>query len=158
VNSLPTALSLPCSNRDGKHRHTIYGGCQPIGEVLTFDEASPQTRYFHSDVQGSITAVTNETGAVLTRYRYDPWGKQPLVSGSNTGISQTRQGHTGHEMLDGGLTHMNGRLYDPLISRFVSADPYVQDPYNLQSLNRYSYVWNNPLGYIDPNWRDVARG
>jgi RHS repeat-associated protein len=134
-----------------EHRTTLYGGGRPIGEVLSFDGTAPeQTRYFHSDGQGSITAVTDSAGAVLTRYRYDPWGKQTLVSGSNTGIDQTRQGHTGHEMLDGGLTHMNGRLYDPVLARFVSADPIVQAPYDLQSLNRYSYVLNNPLCYTDP--------
>ena len=138
-----------------EHRHTIYGGGKPIGEVLTFTVASgtapaAQTRYFHSDAQGSITAVTDQNGQIITRYKYDPWGKQTLVSGSNTGIDATRQGHTGHEMLDGGLTHMNGRLYDPMLARFVSADPIVQDPYNLQSLNRYSYVLNNPLYYTDP--------
>ena len=88
--------------------------------------------------------------AVVTRFRYDPWGKQTLVSGVNTGIDATRQGHTGHEMLDGGLTHMNGRLYDPVLARFVSADPHVDNPFDLQSLNRYSYVNNNPLGYTDP--------
>ncbi|WP_461567342.1 RHS repeat-associated core domain-containing protein [Thiobacillus sp.] len=134
-----------------EHRHTLYGGGNPIGEVLTFEDGSPaQTRYFHSDAQGSITAVTDQNGAVLTRYRYDPWGKQTLVAGSNTGIAQTRQGHTGHEMLDGGLTHMNGRLFDPVLARFVSADPNINDEYNLQSLNRYSYVLNNPLYYTDP--------
>ena len=53
-------------------------------------------------------------------------------------------------MLDGGLTHMNGRLYDPVLARFVSADPHVDNPFDLQSLNRYSYVNNNPLGYTDP--------
>ena len=121
-----------------------------------------QTRYFHSDIQGSITAVTDQNGQVITRYRYDPWGKQTLVSGSNTGIDATRQGHTGHEMLDGGLTHMNGRLYDPVLGRFVSADPIVQAPYDLQSLNRYSYVMNNPLYYTDPTgfsaWTDFRDG
>jgi len=139
-----------------EHRHTLYGGGKPIGEILTFQVASgtapaAQTRYFHSDIQGSITAVTNEAGTVVTRFRYDPWGKQTLVYGSNTGIDATRQGHTGHEMLDGGLTHMNGRLYDPVLARFVSADPHVDNPFDLQSLNRYSYVNNNPLGFTDPS-------
>jgi len=139
-----------------EHRHTIYGGGRPIGEVLSFEVPSgtvpaAQTRYFHSDAQGSITAVTDSAGTVLTRFRYDPWGKQTLVSGSNTGISQTRQGHTAHEMLDGGLTHMNGRLYDPVLSRFVSADPVIDNPFDLQSLNRYSYVNNNPFGFTDPS-------
>ncbi len=45
---------------------------------------------------------------------------------------------------------MNGRVYDPQIGRFLSADPYIQDPYNTQSYNRYSYVMNNPLKYTDP--------
>jgi RHS repeat-associated protein len=134
-----------------EHRHTLYGGGKAIGEVLTFDGGAPsQTRYFHSDQQGSITAVTNEAGAVITRFRYDPWGKQTLVLGSNTGIDQTRQGHTTHEMLDSGLTHMNGRLYDPVLARFASADPYIQLPYDLQSFNRYAYVFNNPMGNTDP--------
>ena len=138
-----------------EHRVTIYGGGRPIGEVITFQVSSgaappARTRYFHADGQGSITAVTDEAGAVVTRFRYDPWGKQTLVSGVNTGIDATRQGHTGHEMLDGGLTHMNGRLYDPVLARFVSADPHVDNPFDLQSLNRYSYVNNNPLGYTDP--------
>lgn len=134
-----------------EHRHTLYGGGRAIGEVLTFSGgAASQTRYFHSDQQGSIVAVTNETGVVINRYRYDPWGKQTVALGSNTGIAQTRQGHTGHEMLDNGLTHMNGRLYDPVLSRFVSADPYIQAPDDLQSFNRYTYVMNNPLGNTDP--------
>lgn len=139
------------ANDTYESRTTLYGGGRPIGEIVGFDGSPKQVRYFHSDAQGSITAVTDSAGTVLTRYRYDPWGKLTLVSGSNTGIDQTRQGHTGHEMLDGGLTHMNGRLYDPLISRFVSADPYVDNPFDLQSLNRYSYVLNNPLIYTDPS-------
>lgn len=135
-----------------EHRHTLYGGGKPIGEIVSFDGGAPaQTCYFHGDIQGSITAVTSEAGTVITRFRYDPWGKQTLVSGSNTGIDATRQGHTGHEMLDGGLTHMNGRLYDPVLARFVSADPHVDNPFDLQSLNRYSYVNNNPLGFTDPS-------
>ncbi|MHB1093028.1 FG-GAP-like repeat-containing protein [Thiobacillus sp.] len=138
------------ANDTYESRTTLYGGGRPIGEIVGFDASPNQVRYFHSDAQGSITAVTDSSGAVLTRYRYDPWGKQTLVAGSNTGIAQTRQGHTGHEMLDGGLTHMNGRLFDPVLARFVSADPNINDEYNLQSLNRYSYVLNNPLYYTDP--------
>ena len=60
--------------------------------------------------------------------------------------------NTDLEMLDDyGLIHMNGRVYDPQIGRFLSADPFVQAPENSQSYNRYSYVWNNPLSAIDPN-------
>ena len=64
----------------------------------------------------------------------------------------TNRGFTGHEHIDEmGLIHMNGRVYDPQIGRFLSADPYIQSPYNTQSYNRYSYTINNPLKYTDPD-------
>ena len=47
--------------------------------------------------------------------------------------------------------HMNGRIYDPLLGRMLSADPEIPDPYDLQGCNRYSYVRNNPLSRIDPS-------
>jgi hypothetical protein len=55
-----------------------------------------------------------------------------------------------------GFIHMNGRVYDPQIGRFLSAVPYIQDPYNTQSYNRYSYVINNPLKYTDPTGNFVG--
>lgn len=66
------------------------------------------------------------------------------------GITDNR-GFTGHEMLDLlDLVHMNGRIYDPLLGKFLSADPLIQDPMNGQSYNRYSYVLNNPTNLTDP--------
>jgi RHS repeat-associated protein len=64
----------------------------------------------------------------------------------------TNRGYTGHEMVDGvDIIHMNGRIYDAKLARFLQADPFIQAPYNTQSLNRYSYVWNNPLNATDPS-------
>ncbi|MGB9992960.1 RHS repeat-associated core domain-containing protein, partial [Pseudoduganella rhizocola] len=66
------------------------------------------------------------------------------------GVTDNR-GFTGHEMLDQlDLVHMNGRIYEPLIARFLSADPLIQDPTHSQSYNRYAYVWNNPANLMDP--------
>ncbi|MDJ0947274.1 MAG: RHS repeat-associated core domain-containing protein, partial [Kiloniellales bacterium] len=65
--------------------------------------------------------------------------------------AETPRGFTGHEHLDAvGLIHMNGRVYDPVLGRFLSADPFVPSPTATQSFNRYSYVGNNPLSYTDP--------
>lgn len=62
------------------------------------------------------------------------------------------RGFTGHEHLDAvNLVNMNGRIYDPVIGRFLSADPFVQYPDFTQSYNRYSYVLNNPLSFTDPS-------
>ena len=64
----------------------------------------------------------------------------------------TDRGYTFQEQLDNvGLIHMNGRVYDPSIGRFISADPTVPDPLYSQSFNRYSYVYNSPLEYTDPS-------
>jgi RHS repeat-associated protein len=60
-------------------------------------------------------------------------------------------------MLDNlGLIHMNGRVYDPLLGRFLSADPHVTRPFDGQGLNRYSYVLNNPLALVDPSGFDAV--
>jgi RHS repeat-associated protein len=96
-------------------------------------------------------------GVITERLVYDPWGRRRFASGlpdtldSITGLA-TDRGYTMHEHLDEiGIIHMNGRVFDPLIGRFMSADPYSQAPGNLQSYNRYSYVMNNPLAFTDPS-------
>jgi len=55
------------------------------------------------------------------------------------------------------LIHMNGRIYDPEITRFLSPDPFIQDPYNIFNYNRYSYCLNNPLKYTDPSGYNFIR-
>jgi RHS repeat-associated protein len=49
------------------------------------------------------------------------------------------------------LVDTKGRIYDPKIGRFLTPDPLVQDPLRNESLNRYSYAWNNPLKWTDPS-------
>ena len=62
-------------------------------------------------------------------------------------------------MLDNvALIHMNGRIYDPAIGRFLSADPFVTSPYDSQGFNRYTYVNNNPLSLVDPSGFSAADG
>ncbi|MFT5451759.1 MAG: RHS repeat-associated protein, partial [Enterobacterales bacterium] len=46
---------------------------------------------------------------------------------------------------------MNGRVYDYNLGRFLSVDPFIQDPDNSQSMNPYSYIMNNPLSGTDPS-------
>ena len=110
------------------------------------------------DYQGSVNVVTDQGGAVQAEYRYDPWGgrldpetRTYYAPGEEPELMFGR-GYTGHEHLpEYGLFHMNARLYDPQTGRFLSPDPYVQDPANTQSYNRYAYALNNPLKYTDPS-------
>ena len=128
--------------------------------------------YLLKDHIGSTHTIVDQTGDVVTHMSFNAWGarRQPAITGSlilpiyndydlfqvwsvmgNTIESTTNRGFTGHEHFDQiGIIHMNGRIYDPSIGRFLQADPIIQDPYDTQSLNRYSYVMNNPLSYTDP--------
>ncbi|WP_420933670.1 toxin TcdB middle/N-terminal domain-containing protein [Alteromonas sp. A081] len=113
--------------------------------------------YLHKDHQGSITTVTNVNGTVVQQAFFDPFGKrtqihQASVFANASYMQPTDRGYTGHKMMDGlGIIHMNGRIYDPTLGRFLQADPHIQAPSNSQSYNRYSYVLNNPLSYTDPS-------
>lgn len=111
-----------------------------------------------------MVEVTGATGALVQSLAFDAWGLRrnpadwaPLASPFG-GTQPTKRGYTGHEHLDNvELIHMNGRVQDPKLGLFISADPFVQAPYNGQSLNRYSYVWNNPLTLVDPSGFQGAR-
>ena len=133
--------------------------------ALPTGTAAYSSAYLHHDQLGSVVAITNTAGVVVERLAYDPWGKRRFASGTNTGKADTLDAITGqtidrgftmHEHIDEmGIINMNGRIYDPLIGRFMSADPYIQAPDDLQSHNRYAYVMNNPLNLTDPsgyNW------
>ena len=112
--------------------------------------------YIHKDNLGSFDKVTDQSGSVVDSYSFDAWGNRRSTSdwtASETGITHLfSRGFTGHEHLDEfGLINMNGRCYDPLLGRFLSPDPDLQDPSNIQNYNRYSYCLNNPLKYTDPS-------
>lgn len=136
-----------------EYKHYIV---TPLGRTAVRtvrSDARVETRYFHQDALGSIYAVTDEFGAVEKRFVFDAWGKRvnTVDNRPSSGGAVTR-GFTDHEHLtDFGLIHMNGRVYDPVLGRFLSADPFVDDAGNSQAYNRYSYLSNNPLGGSDPS-------
>ncbi|WP_420347318.1 RHS repeat-associated core domain-containing protein [Pelagibius sp.] len=126
---------------------------------------SSKTRYLHRDHLGSVESITDEAGAATEYLSYDPHGKRRLTdwqAGTPVAAAETPRGFTGHEHLDAvGLIHMNGRVYDPTLGRFLSADPFVQAPETTQGFNRYAYVSNNPLSYTDPSgfsYKDIRDG
>jgi RHS repeat-associated protein len=111
--------------------------------------------YLHGDHLGSTTLTTDDTGAVVAQSRYLPHGQLRWTSGA----SPTDFGFTGQrDETSFGLMDYNARYYDPLSGRFISPDTVVPEPGNPQTLNRYSYVNNNPLRYKDPSghWIESA--
>ena len=114
------------------------------------------TRYLHKDHLGSVRAITDDAGVVSERLAYDSWGKRRNLDGTDDNselvTSLIDRGYTGHEHLEEvGLIHMNGRVYDPRLARFMSADPILQSLFDTQGLNRFTYVGNNPLAFTDPS-------
>ncbi len=119
------------------------------------------TKYLHKDHLGSTDVITDALGNVLQALSFDAWGQRRnavdwealgVVSLLNFDTSNSTRGFTGHEMLDDvGLIHMNGRVYDARLGRFLQADPFIQAATDTQMYNRYSYVRNNPLNATDPS-------
>jgi RHS repeat-associated protein len=118
------------------------------------------TYYTTQDHLGSSSAVTSATGAVLMQSSFGPFGQRrganwqgnPSTGDWATIASTSRRGFTEHTMLDNlSLIHMNGRVMDPLLGRFVSADPNIDGAMDTQGWNRFSYVHNNPLTATDPS-------
>ena len=111
-----------------------------------------------ADHLGGTIRVLDSSFAAVDGMRYKPYGED-RDTGSSLNTDRKFTGQTEDEAA--GLYWYASRAYDPTIGRFVSPDSIVPDPENPQSLNRYSYVYNNPLGYVDPSgnsaeWFDKA--
>jgi len=157
----------------GNTEHITRGGVTEVKRyvggflvVSTMGAAPPSFRYLLRDILGSVDVITDAGGNALQRMSFDAhgsrrnadpigaanlWGLLSSAQAAGFNSTTTTRGFTGHEQLDQtGLVHMNGRIYDPEIGRFIQADPMVE-PNATQGLNRYTYVLNNPLSATDPS-------
>ena len=109
--------------------------------------------YITKDNIGSSAVVTDHAGALVVAPKFaalgwSEYGTMPVLAGV------TRHGFTGQEGMNNaglGMVNMNGRIYQPSGGMFLSPDPNIFQPDNTQDYNRYSYVHNNPLTYVDPS-------
>lgn len=112
-------------------------------------------RFMLHDHLGSVVALVDANAQIVEAMDYGAFGERRgnIATGGDPVVSQfTARGFTGHEMVDGtDIVHMNGRIYDSRLGRFLQADPFVQEPNNPQNFNRYTYVLNNPLSLTDPS-------
>ncbi|MGV8091902.1 MAG: RHS repeat domain-containing protein [Mangrovibacterium sp.] len=138
--------------------YTWIGGDAYSAPAVAVKEGSTTIWYYLlRDYLGNIIHQVDASGNVVAEYNFDPWGRRrdkdtwSYTLDSEPALFADR-GFTGHEHLSWfNLINMNGRLYDPLVGRFLSPDKYVQFPDYTQNFNRYSYCLNNPLIYIDPS-------
>jgi len=149
------------------YRHYIFAGNELVAVYNRSSTGTNTLTYVLSDHQGSFahlvtSAGTNDVTESFTAYGNrrsgTTWSGSPS-SGDETAINAvSRWGYTGETVLgvSMGLNDLNGRVEDAITGRFLSADPYVPDPENTQSFNRYSYVNNDPLTFVDPTGFDTT--
>lgn len=131
-------------------------------EIVGQPLANHEIRFTLRDRLGSVVTLVDHNNIITEDRSYDPFGKPrtaglmdvapPTLRGVVGGEPFTNRGFTDHEHLDDAeLIHMNGRAYDYNLGRFLSVDPFIQEPGNSQSMNPYSYIMNNPLSGTDPS-------
>ena len=152
------SVEIVCNKTDNSTKFILYlgGDAYSAPAILISDGEAQKLYYLHRDYLGSIVMLTDEDGNIAERRHFDPWGQVVKVEDGSgkvlQGLTLLDRGFTGHEHLQTvGLIHMNGRLYDPALHRFLQPDNFVQDPFNTQNFNRYGYCLNNPLVYVDQN-------
>ena len=138
--------------------HTYLSGPEGLFAIMVKEPNGTQyIHYIHTDHLGSWNTITDAGGNKLQEINFDAWGnrRDPNTWRAFANTPPTPlfdRGFTGHEHLYGfQLINMNGRMYDPVVSRMLSPDNFVQAPDFSQSFNRYSYAWNNPLVFTDPD-------
>lgn len=115
--------------------------------LVTQSDQTGVKGYYLKNGHGDIVNIADKDGQILNTYAYDLWGNTT----SETELISNPFRYSG-EYLDSSLElqYLRSRWYDPSIGRFISKDSYEGDIQNPLSLNRYTYVENNPLIYIDP--------
>jgi len=128
----------------------VYAGPQLLKEEPSTTDRSRDLYMLHEGEVGSVTHTVDMNGSIRNEYDYDTFGTRSHVRTASTGSNQ-HFGYTG-EMIDeeSGLLYLRARYYDPSIGRFISADPYLGRMAEPVTQNRYIYVHNNPLLFVDP--------
>ena len=126
----------------------IWAGSTRIATIAVNTGA---TQYWHGDHLGSSSVITDSTGAKVQTLAYYPFGDLRTNQSVTTPAINVPYKYTGKELdASSNLYFYEARYYHPVFGRFISPDTIVANPRDPQSLNRYSYVGNNPLKYTDP--------
>lgn len=150
--------------RKGSTQQYVYGMWidEPLmmGRDINNDGKIDSSFFFHEDVKHSITALTNEQGAVVERYTYDAYGK-PTVTDDQGMIHQ--HSSVGNSYLFTGrrydpetdLYYFRARFLKPHTGRFISRDPIGIWGNSMNMGNGYTYVHNNPINAFDPSGKKI---
>jgi RHS repeat-associated protein len=139
----------------GKHFEKQVGGANEGNTSYYFGDDSERVAkkdpagnifYYHLDHLDGINAVTDSAGTVVAKTDYLPFGE---VRAGSSGTE--KYSYTGKEKDKTDLYYFEARYNSPEFKHFTQADIAEPDYDDPQDLNRYSYVGNNPLSYVDPD-------
>ncbi len=139
-------------NSTQNNRISLYMFDGKVVAQRTSNTSGSALAYLHGDQLGSIALTTGASGNVISRQAYKPFGEVRYTFNN----SPTKLDYTSQRKDETGLLYYHARYYDAGLGKFVSADSAVRRPSSPQSLNRYSYVMNNPLRNTDPSGHVVA--
>jgi RHS repeat-associated protein len=119
------------------------------GEIVKSEFANGENNFHYTDALGSVTAIANTSNGTLTRNEYNAFGEVSSNGGTANSIGYTGQrldNETGLMALGNGE-----RYYSPAYARFIQQDSWLGNSSMPQSLNRFSYGYNNPFKFTDPS-------
>ena len=118
--------------------------------LLALPASAQIVTYVHTDALGSVVAKTDESGNVIERYDYEPYG---AVVGGQVKDGPGYTGHVGDAAT--GLSYMQQRYMDPQLGVFLSVDPVTAYQQPVGQFNRYRYGNGNPYRFMDPDGRQA---
>jgi RHS repeat-associated protein len=125
----------------------------PLSKSLAAMVDASGAKYYHQDGLGSVTALSDDTGAIIETYRYDIFGTPAIYDATNQLLSASAQGNrflfTGREWIaEANLYDYRNRVFSPVLGRFLQTDPIR---FAGGDTNMVSYVFNNPVNDTDPS-------
>jgi len=163
TNTLHIWIDRMFESRGTTNLYHIFAGMRRVATyspAVKLPGASGNTdyHYYHPDHLGSSSLITDATGALAEHYEYTAYGRERANGSAAPDASHRFTGQIFDQ--DTGLYYYGARYYDQDIARFIQPDtiePHLGEP---QRWNRYSYVLNNPLKYVDPtgHYEDLGSG
>src|SRR5262249_44520641 len=144
---------------DKVHVFNLVAPKRVLGQVVWRESngslGSADVSFFHTDLLGSPETVSDSaSGTVVEKMEYEPFGQRRDPTALATPVTAKNPrtvGFTRHQPDDEfGLINMGGRVYDPATTRFLTPDPYSHTPTSARAANRYAYVYNDPVNFVDP--------
>ena len=132
----------------------LYDESGMIGVMHSHNGETPQSYYYHRNLQGDVIAIYDANGEKQVEYAYDAWGNCEIVYGENSNLASLNPiRYRGYYYdTETSLFWLSSRYYSPELCRFISQDDVSYlDPTSINGLNLYAYCMNNPIMYADPS-------